>query len=74
MSDGTCLRGEAVATSDQLQPYFVHYLVQWINGFIIRMRPKHASDLIMYLIAVYIATKMCETEEKQVPTLNLSPC
>ena len=62
MSDGTHLRGVAVAISSRLQSSVVE--VAPVDERIMRVRLKHTLGF-MSLVAVYAPTEMCETEEKE---------
>lgn len=62
MSDGSRLRGVAVAISSRLQPSVVE--VAAVDERIMRVRLKHTLGF-MSLVAVYAPTEMCEIEEKE---------
>ncbi len=62
MSDGTHLRGVAVAIPSRLQSSVVE--VAPVDERIMQVRLKHTLGL-MSVIAVYAPTEMCETEKKE---------
>ena len=66
MSNGHHVKGLAKSISSRLQPSFIELT---LVGGIMQLRLKH-SLRFMSVVAVYVPTEVCETEEKENSTPN----
>ena len=63
MNNGAHLKGTAVGVFSRLQPFVVKVIP--VDERIIRMRLKHTWGF-MSLVAVYVLTEVCGTDDKDV--------
>ena len=62
MSNGHHVKGVAIGVSTRMQPSVVE--VTLVDERIMRLRLKHCLGF-MSVVAMYVPTKVCETEEKE---------